>query len=133
MDRRTFVKSGTALSGLAAFGAFDQARAQGTGPIRIGLLTPLTGVVASGGKEIAEGFNLYWDQVGRKIGNRSNARHALDLSVHEIQGHGFTAKPGGAISRTIRSGLGLHRKRGGQRCRQHDGAHRAGPTFLRFW
>ncbi len=70
MDRRTFVKSGTALSGLAAFGAFDQARAQGTGPIRIGLLTPLTGVVASGGKEIAEGFNLYWDQVGRKIGNR---------------------------------------------------------------
>ena len=59
MDRRTFVKSGTALSGLAAFGAFDQARAQGTGPIRIGLLTPLTGVVASGGKEIAEGFNLF--------------------------------------------------------------------------
>ncbi len=70
MDRRTFVKSSTALGGLAAFGAFTQVRAQGTGPIKIGLLTPLTGVVASGGKEIAEGFNLYWDQVGRKIGNR---------------------------------------------------------------
>lgn len=71
MDRRTFVTSGTALSGLAAFGAFNPALAQGSGPIRIGLLTPLTGVVASGGKEIAEGFNLYWDQTGRKIGNRA--------------------------------------------------------------
>lgn len=70
MDRRNFVKSSTALGGLAAFGAFDKVLAQGTGPIKIGLLTPLTGVVASGGREIAEGFNLYWDQIGRKIGNR---------------------------------------------------------------
>jgi branched-chain amino acid transport system substrate-binding protein len=70
MDRRNFVKSSTALGGLAAFGAFDKVLAQGTGPIKIGLLTPLTGVVASGGKEIAEGFNLYWDQIGKKIGNR---------------------------------------------------------------
>jgi len=70
MDRRTFVKSSSAMAGLAAFGAFTPVRAQGTGPIRIGLLTPLTGVVASGGKEIAEGFNLYWEQVGKKIGNR---------------------------------------------------------------
>ena len=70
MDRRTFVKSTSALGGLATFGAFTQVRAQGTGPIKIGLLTPLTGVVAAGGKEIAEGFGLYWDQVGKKIGNR---------------------------------------------------------------
>jgi branched-chain amino acid transport system substrate-binding protein len=70
MDRRTFVNSSSALAGLAAFGAFTSVRAQGSGPIRIGLLTPLTGVVASGGKEIAEGFNLYWEQVGKKIGNR---------------------------------------------------------------
>lgn len=71
MDRRSFVKSSSALGGLAALGSFTQVRAQGTGPIKIGLLTPLTGVVASGGKEIAEGFNLYWDQMGRKIGNRT--------------------------------------------------------------
>ncbi|MFL6691830.1 MAG: ABC transporter substrate-binding protein [Ramlibacter sp.] len=70
MDRRTFTKASTALAGLATFGAFTEVRAQGTGPIKIGLLTPLTGVVASGGKEIAEGFNMYWDSVGRKIGNR---------------------------------------------------------------
>ena len=70
MDRRTFVRSTTALSGLAVYGSFSQALAQGSGPIKIGLLTPLTGVVASGGKEIVEGFNLYWDQVGKKIGGR---------------------------------------------------------------
>jgi branched-chain amino acid transport system substrate-binding protein len=71
MDRRTFVTSNSALVGLAALGAFTQVRAQGKGPIRIGLLAPLTGVVASGGKEIVEGFSLYWDQVGKKIGNRA--------------------------------------------------------------
>jgi len=78
MDRRTFITSSTALGGLATFGAFTSVRAQGSGPIKIGLLTPLTGVVASGGKEIAEGFNLYWDQVGRKIGNR-----AVEITVED--------------------------------------------------
>jgi branched-chain amino acid transport system substrate-binding protein len=70
MDRRKFVASTAALGGLAAYGSFTQVRAQGTGPIKIGLLTPLTGVVAAGGKEIQEGFELYWKQVGGKIGNR---------------------------------------------------------------
>ena len=70
MDRRTFVTSSAALGGLAVYGSFSQALAQSTDPIKIGLLTPLTGVVAAGGKEIAEGFNLYWDQVGKKIAGR---------------------------------------------------------------
>ena len=70
MDRRNFLTSSAALSGLAVFGSFQKALAQGTGPIKIGLLTPLTGVVASGGKENVEGFNLYWDQVGKKAGGR---------------------------------------------------------------
>ena len=70
MDRRTFLASSAALTGLAAHGSFNQVLAQGTGPIKIGLLAPLTGVVASGGKEIVEGFNLYWNQVGKKAGGR---------------------------------------------------------------
>lgn len=70
MDRRHFTKAGAALGGLAVFGSFDQALAQTSGPIKIGLLTPLTGVVAAGGKEIVEGFKLYWDQVGNKVGAR---------------------------------------------------------------
>src|SRR3569623_756029 len=70
MDGRKFVASTSTLAGLAAYGAFGPARAQGSGPIKIGLLTPLTGVVASGGKEIQEGFELYWKQVGHKIAGR---------------------------------------------------------------
>jgi branched-chain amino acid transport system substrate-binding protein len=70
MDRRTFIQSSAALGGLAALGSFSEVRAQGTGPLKIGLLTPLTGVVASGGKEIAEGFDLYWNQTGKKIAGR---------------------------------------------------------------
>ncbi|MEN3295233.1 MAG: branched-chain amino acid transport system substrate-binding protein [Burkholderiales bacterium] len=72
MDRRSFVKQSAALGGLAlanSLGSLGNALAQG-GPIRIGLLTPLTGVVASGGKEIAEGFNMYWNQAGRKVAGR---------------------------------------------------------------
>ena len=78
MDRRTFVKSSSALGGLAAFGAFDTVRAQGAGPIKIGLLTPLTGVAAAGGKEIQEGFTLYWEQIGKKIGGR-----AVEITVED--------------------------------------------------
>jgi branched-chain amino acid transport system substrate-binding protein len=71
MDRRTFVKSSTAIGGLAALGSFAQVRAETGGPIKIGLLTPLTGVAAAGGKEIQEGFTLYWDQVGKKVAGRN--------------------------------------------------------------
>ena len=52
MDRRKFVASTAALSGLGRMSARSPAAAQGTGPIKIGLLAPLTGVVAAGGKEI---------------------------------------------------------------------------------
>jgi branched-chain amino acid transport system substrate-binding protein len=39
-------------------------------PIRIGLLAPLTGVVAAGGKDMVDGWNLYWQQHGTKIAGR---------------------------------------------------------------
>ena len=69
MDRRDFMKS-SALVGLSTFGAFDLVLAQSTGPIKIGLMAPLTGVAAAGGKEIVEGFNLYWELFGKKVGGR---------------------------------------------------------------
>ncbi len=70
MNRRNFIKSTSALTGLAIYGSFTESFAQSSEPIKIGLLTPLTGVIAAGGKEIAEGFNLFWDQVGRKVAGR---------------------------------------------------------------
>jgi len=70
MDRRNFIKSGAAVSGLSVFGSFEQVLAQTTGPIKIGLMAPLTGVLAAGGKEIVEGFTMYWESIGKKVAGR---------------------------------------------------------------
>src|SRR6202049_3788951 len=71
MDRRQFLKTSTAA--LAAAGAasapWRRASAQ-AGPIKIGLLAPLTGVVASGGKEMVEGVQFYLDSVNSQIAGR---------------------------------------------------------------
>lgn len=84
MDRRRFITTaGTA----AALGPWivRSARAQ-SGPIRIGVLAPLTGVVASGGKEMVEAFNFYWDTHGKKAGGR-----AVELMVEDDASNPDTA------------------------------------------
>jgi branched-chain amino acid transport system substrate-binding protein len=68
MDRRQFLKTTTAaLAVAAAPGLNAQAQA---GSIKIGLLAPLTGVVASGGKEMVEGVQFYLDSVKGEIAGR---------------------------------------------------------------
>jgi len=71
MDRRQFLKNTTAALTVAGAGVgpWRSAQAQ-TGPIKIGLLAPLTGVVASGGKEMVEGVQFYLDQVKGEMGGR---------------------------------------------------------------
>jgi branched-chain amino acid transport system substrate-binding protein len=71
MDRRQFLKNTTAALTVAGAGAgpWRSAQAQ-AGPIKIGLLAPLTGVVASGGKEMVEGVQFYLDQVKGEMGGR---------------------------------------------------------------
>src|SRR5258707_1849915 len=71
MDRRQFLKNTTAALATAGVGAgpWGSAGAQ-AGPIKIGLLAPLTGVVASGGKEMVEGVQFYLDQVKSEIADR---------------------------------------------------------------
>ena len=44
--------------------------AQQTGPIKIGVLAPLTGPLSTPGKDQADGFKLFWEQVGNKAGGR---------------------------------------------------------------
>src|SRR5216683_2518523 len=68
MRRRAFLK--TAGTGLLALSSRVRRALAAGEPIRIGLLSPLTGVIAAGGRELVDGFNLYWDQVGRKAGGR---------------------------------------------------------------
>ena len=57
MNRRQFLGTTGVTLSAAALGApyVSTGRAQGASPIRIGLLAPLTGVVASGGREMVEG------------------------------------------------------------------------------
>jgi len=84
MDRRSFNKAAGAVAAasLAPGLAFGQ-----NGPIRIGLLAPLTGVVASGGKEMVEAFNFFWDRTGKKAGGR-----AIEVIVEDDASNPDTAK-----------------------------------------
>ncbi|MGM4915789.1 ABC transporter substrate-binding protein [Tardiphaga sp. 813_E8_N1_3] len=71
MDRRQFLKNTTAAVAAAGVGVAPWRSAQAqAGPIKIGLLAPLTGVVASGGKEMVEGVQFYLDQVKNEMGGR---------------------------------------------------------------
>jgi branched-chain amino acid transport system substrate-binding protein len=40
------------------------------GPIKIGLLAPMTGVLATSGQDMANGFKLSWEKAGYKAGGR---------------------------------------------------------------
>ena len=71
MDRRRFLKT-TGLTLAAGTGVLSTpfvARAQNA-PIRIGLMAPQTGVVAAGGREIIDGFSLFWESAGNQAGGR---------------------------------------------------------------
>jgi len=86
MDRRNFIKAtGTAAIAASAPAYMTLARAQ-AGPIKIGVLAPLTGVVASGGKEMVEAFNFYWDTNGKKVAGRE-----VQLSVEDDASNPDTA------------------------------------------
>lgn len=68
MDRRHLLTTGGALALASTFPR--PALAQSGEPIRIGLMAPLTGVAAAGGREIVDGFNLFWEQAGMTAGGR---------------------------------------------------------------
>ncbi len=67
--RRNFICA-AAVSLLATALATVSAPAQQTGPIKIGLLAPLTGPLSAPGLDQADGFKLFWEQVGNTAGGR---------------------------------------------------------------
>ena len=71
---------------LATIAAPALVRAQGTGPIKIGLMAPLTGVVASGGREIVEGFQMYFETIGNRVAGR-----AIEVTVEDDASNPDTA------------------------------------------
>ena len=65
-DRRQILAT---LAAAAAAARARPARAQ-EGTVRIGLMAPLTGVVAAGGREMVDDFNWYWSQHGQVAGRK---------------------------------------------------------------
>ena len=51
-------------------GTASPAHAQ-SGPIKIGLLPPVTGPLATPGRDMVDGFKLFWEQAGYKAGGRT--------------------------------------------------------------
>jgi branched-chain amino acid transport system substrate-binding protein len=69
MNRRQFLTTtGVALSAAGAPYVLT-GRAQ-TAPIRVGILAPLTGVAASGGREMVEGTQFWFEQIKSEISGR---------------------------------------------------------------
>jgi branched-chain amino acid transport system substrate-binding protein len=86
MDRRVFLKSsGLTLSAATGIGMPAIGAAQAA-PIRIGLLAPLSGVVAAGGREMVDGFKMYWDGVGNQVAGRK-----IEILVEDDAGNPDTA------------------------------------------
>src|SRR3954452_8389677 len=87
MDRRKFLKTATAALSTASAGVapWRSSLAQ-AGPIKIGLLAPLTGVVASGGKEMVEGVQFNLDQVKSEMGGRK-----VELTIEDDASNPDTA------------------------------------------
>jgi len=59
----------TSIAALAALGVTATVHAQ-SGPIRIGVLAPVTGPLATPGKDMVEGMKLYWQQANYTAGGR---------------------------------------------------------------
>ena len=65
--RRSFLRAAFASFALSL--GIGAASAQ-SGPIKIGLLVPLTGPLATPGIDMADGFKLFWEQVNHQAGGR---------------------------------------------------------------
>lgn len=87
MQRRDFLKkTGWGVSAAAAPMSAPRLALAQSGPIRIGLMAPLSGVVAAGGREIVEGFNMFWEDVGNSAGGRK-----VEVLVEDDAGNPDTA------------------------------------------
>ncbi|MCW5687005.1 MAG: ABC transporter substrate-binding protein [Pseudolabrys sp.] len=70
MDRRQFLQTSGLTIAAAGFGMAPWAARAADAPIKVGVLAPLTGVVASGGKEMVEGVQFFFEKQGNKVAGR---------------------------------------------------------------
>jgi len=72
------------LAALAALGVSAAAHAQ-SGPIKIGVLAPVTGPLATPGKDMVEGWKMFWDQAGHTAGGRKVEYVVADTTCNPDQ------------------------------------------------
>lgn len=78
MDRRRFLQTSGLTLAATGFGFNPFAARAADAPIKVGVLAPLTGVVASGGKEMVEGTQFFFEKQGNKIAGR-----AVELMIED--------------------------------------------------
>jgi branched-chain amino acid transport system substrate-binding protein len=84
ITRRTLVQTAAAT---AIAGTASNARAQGAGPVRVGLLTVKTGPLASGGIDMERGLDWYLSQHNYTLAGRK-----IELTVADTGGVPATAR-----------------------------------------
>jgi ABC-type branched-subunit amino acid transport system substrate-binding protein len=75
-----------ALLALASAGAAPAPADAQSGPIKIGLLVPLTGAASALGKDMLSGTELYLDEINRQVAGRK-----IELIVEDTEGVTATA------------------------------------------
>lgn len=79
MNRRQFFRTSGTLGALYLVpGTLQKALAQANAPIRIGFMAPLTGTAASSGRELVDGWNLFWEQNGKAV-----AGHPVEIFIED--------------------------------------------------
>lgn len=78
MDRRRFLQTSGLTLAATGFGFNPFAARAADAPIKVGVLAPLTGVVASGGKEMVEGTQFFFEKQGNKVAGR-----AVELMIED--------------------------------------------------
>lgn len=73
-----------ALAAAAALATAPLAYGQ-QGPIKIGVLAPVTGPLATPGKDMVEGWKLFWEQAGHKAGGRKVEYVVADTTCNPDQ------------------------------------------------
>jgi branched-chain amino acid transport system substrate-binding protein len=74
---------GAALVALAL--GCSAASAQNSGPIKIGVLAPLTGPLATPGKDMDDGLKLFWEQSKHEVGGRKVELVVADTTCNPDQ------------------------------------------------
>ena len=75
----------TLLCVVAALTALPFSHAQNTGPVRIGVLAPITGPLATPGAEMIDALKMFWDKNNNTVSGRKDRKSTRLNSSHSQQ------------------------------------------------